>query len=107
MWWGIGHAFAQGSCSKLANPTVGLVGFFSSDAEQTNMPNYWALWLFGWTFCAVSTTIPSGALAERCQLRAYIIFSALHSGITYPLVVHAVWSTVRPAVCACTRDNCQ
>lgn len=95
MWWAIGHTFAQGDCSASTNALIGTTGFFSSNAPQNETGSYWALWLFGWSFCAVSTTIPSGALAERCQLRAYIIYTIVHSGITYPLVVHAMWSTVR------------
>ena len=69
VWWAVGHSFARADCHGHTNPFIGLRGFFSSVADLNNRSNYWALWLFGWVFAAVSATIPSGALAERCQLR--------------------------------------
>ena len=69
VWWAVGHSFAEGDCDGHTNPFIGLRGFFSSVAALTNQPSYWALHIFGWVFAAVSVTIPSGALAERCQLR--------------------------------------
>ena len=41
---------------------------------------------------AVSVTIPSGALAERCQLRAYLLYTFWQSALIYPMIVHWVWS---------------
>ena len=50
---------------------------------------YW-FWMF--VFCATSSTIVSGALAERCQLGAYIVYSLVTSTFIYPPVAHWVWS---------------
>ena len=50
---------------------------------------YW-FWMF--VFCATASTIVSGALAERCQLGAYIIYSLVTSTIIFPIVAHWVWS---------------
>ena len=41
---------------------------------------------------AVSVTIPSGALAERCQFRAYLLYTFWQTCLIYPMVVHWVWS---------------
>ena len=41
---------------------------------------------------AVSVTIPSGALAERCQFRAYLLYTFWQTGLIYPMVVHWVRS---------------
>lgn len=69
MWWAVGHSFASADCDGHPNSFIGLRGFLSSAADLDQGSNYWSLWLFGWVFAAVSVTIPSGALAERCQLR--------------------------------------
>ena len=88
-----GYAFARGECTKHSNPIIGLSNFFSINGGATDDdPLYWALWMFSWVFAAVSVTIPSGALAERCQLRAYLVYSFWQTGLIYPLVVHWVWS---------------
>ena len=88
-----GYAFARGECTKHSNPIIGLSNFFSINGGATDDdPLYWALWMFSWVFAAVSVTIPSGALAERCQFRAYLVYTFWQTGLIYPLVVHWVWS---------------
>lgn len=48
---------------------LGLENFFTSNAALNSTPTYWSLFFYGWVFAATAATIPSGALAERCQLR--------------------------------------
>ena len=47
--------------------------------------------LFQVAFAATAATIVSGAVAERIEFRAFLIFSTLLVAISYPITGHWVW----------------
>ena len=51
-----------------------------------------SIYFLGYLYAATSSTIVSGAIAERTQQRAYIILSCAMAGLIYPGVVHWVWT---------------
>jgi ammonium transporter, Amt family len=82
-------------------------GDTDSDNNQSNIPSKtfmgtsnffllyfddYAFWLFQYAFSAACTTIVAGALAERCQMVAYLCYSILLAGWVYPIIVHSIWS---------------
>lgn len=60
----------------------------AKDAEQVD----YATWFYHFACASSTVTIVAGALAERCQMFAYVVFSFVLSGFVYPLVVHLFWN---------------
>ena len=44
-----------------------------------------------WAFACTASTIVSGSVAERIQIKTYIAFSIFITIIIYPLCAHWVW----------------
>ncbi|KAL3873257.1 hypothetical protein ACJMK2_036395 [Sinanodonta woodiana] len=83
-YWTVGYAFAYGE----GNDFIGWKYFASSELPD----NRYAFFFFQYTFAATSSTIVSGALAERCEFIAYFIYSFFITGFIYPLVTHWTWA---------------
>jgi len=101
-YWAIGFGlmFADGSW-------VGTGGFFlmgpdnspqTGDAYQgmfdalswTGVPLE-AKFFFQLVFCGTAATIVSGAVNERTKYSAFLVFSAVLTGVIYPVIGHFIW----------------
>ncbi|XP_062545159.1 putative ammonium transporter 2 [Armigeres subalbatus] len=89
-FWMFGFAFMLGR-SVFRNPFIGL-GDFLIDASVNDplMGQLMAVYLFQMTFSASATTIVGGAVAERCNFKAYCLFSFLNT-IVYCIPAGWVW----------------
>ena len=95
MWFVIGASFmlsytdpATGEVSRGIWSFLGKPGFFVfSDYANFDFSNF----VFNLVFCATTATIVSGAMAERTKFSSYCIYSAIISGIIYPIEAHWTW----------------
>ncbi|RWS29086.1 putative ammonium transporter 3-like protein [Leptotrombidium deliense] len=87
-YWAIGYGLQFGN-------EDGVTGFYGwgdwfLDASSENMGKVFATFIFQLSFCTTATTIVSGAMAERTDYSAYVIFSSLNT-IVYCIPAGWVW----------------
>lgn len=95
MWFLIGASFmltytdpVTGEVSKGIWSVIGKPGF----SVFTHYSSFdWSNFVFNLVFCATTATIVSGAMAERTKFLTYCLYSAIISGIIYPIEAHWVW----------------
>ena len=71
-----------------------LLGFIGKPGFDvfTNYANFdWSNFVFNLVFCATTATIVSGAMAERTKFISYCVYSAIISGLIYPIEAHWIW----------------
>ena len=88
-YWIFGFSFSFGDI-KRSNGYTG-VGKFFTDAEVDEMGSVFAKYFFQLSFATTATTIVSGALAERTNLKAYMAFSFFNTS-TFCFPAHWIWS---------------
>jgi len=84
--WGLAYG---GPGDGTGNEFSGWGNFALAHAKEGD----YLAFFFQYVFAATIATIVSGAVAERIQFRAYMIYSAVLTGIVYPIASHWIWSS--------------
>ncbi len=88
LFWVFGYALMFGTSQ---GGWFGTTGFFSALNDQ---PEQAVFFVYQMMFCGTSTTIVSGAAAERLKFTAYLLMAGLISGLIYPLFGHWSWNGI-------------
>ena len=84
IYWATGFGLALG---EGGNPFLGKTYFFLIGYEDQLV-----IFFFFYVFAATTATIVSGAVAERCRFRAYLVYTFVLTGFIYPVNTHWLWS---------------
>jgi Amt family ammonium transporter len=87
-FWAVGFGIMFGASST---GWFGTSGFFLSDFSVDGDPWVLAFWMFQVVFAATAATIVSGAMAERTKFVGYLTYSAVVSGLIYPIFGSWAW----------------
>ena len=75
----------------LGEDLLGFIGKPGFDIMTSYADFDWSNFVFNLVFCATTSTIVSGAMAERTKFLSYCIYSAVLSGLIYPIEAHWIW----------------
>ncbi len=75
----------------LGEDVIGLIGKPGFDIFTGYGSFDWSNFVFNLVFCATTATIVSGAMAERTKFLSYCVYSAIISGLIYPIEAHWIW----------------
>ena len=75
----------------LGEDLAGFIGKPGFDIFTSYEDFDWSNFIFNLVFCATTATIVSGAMAERTKFLSYCVYSAIISGLIYPIEAHWIW----------------
>lgn len=75
----------------LGEDLLGFIGKPGFDIFTSYQDFDFSNFVFNLVFCATTATIVSGAMAERTKFLSYCIYSAVISGLIYPIEAHWIW----------------
>ena len=85
VYWTVGWGIMYGTD---AAGIIGIDQFFLKGADNA----VWNSWFFQMVFAATGATIVSGAMAERTNFKAYLVYCIMMVALIYPVYGHWVWS---------------
>ena len=89
--WSIGSDESGGFLGAFALAALEAVGIGAEDADDFSYASTGSDFFFQLMFCATAASIVSGALAERIKVWPFLIFTALLTGLIYPIQASWKW----------------
>jgi len=90
MFWIVGYNLMYGGSPNFFG-AWDFTGYeFTPEDAETGYSSY-SDWFFQMVFCATTASIVSGTVAERIKFWPFIIFTAVLTGIIYPIVGSWEW----------------
>ena len=80
-----------GASLLLGEDLLGFIGKPGFDIFTAYADFDFSGFVFNLVFCATTATIVSGAMAERTKFLSYCAYSAVISGLIYPIEAHWIW----------------
>ena len=80
-----------GASMLLGEDLIGFIGKPGFDLFTAYADFNFSAFVFNLVFCATTATIVSGAMAERTKFLSYCVYSAIISGLIYPIEAHWTW----------------
>ena len=80
-----------GASLLLGEDLLGFIGKPGFDIFTAYADFDFSGFVFYLVFCATTATIVSGAMAERTKFLSYCAYSAIISGLIYPIEAHWIW----------------
>ena len=87
--------FSQLVTQHLLRPHAAFIGnadFALSASAASQYNNDRQLFVWDWVFCATSTNIMAGSIAERSRFCSYIIYAIFYVCWVYPVPAYWSWS---------------
>ena len=88
---GTGMFILIGFSLLMGEDLIGLIGQPGFDLFTAYESFNFSGFVFNLVFCATTATIVSGAMAERTKFLSYCVYSAVISGLIYPIEAHWIW----------------
>ncbi|MFN3615794.1 MAG: ammonium transporter, partial [Rubrimonas sp.] len=89
--WSIGSDETGGYLGAFGVAVMEAVGLSAADADDIEYASTASDFFFQLMFCATTASIVSGTLAERIKLWPFLIFSAILTGVIYPIPASWKW----------------
>jgi ammonium transporter, Amt family len=83
-FFGFGLAFGTAEGSE----GIAFIGNGDIFLRATHVSDQWHIFFFHWAVVAAVVTIAAGAIAERCRVEAYIVYTVYMTTLVYPIIAH-------------------